>query len=188
MQNAEPQSHASIYDLAGSLPASSDAQALHRIFSFSLGRAQCRVSRELSSKYGESAYSVLETAACRPASQTRVLLLPTGLPQDNSQLVLSVTDRVLGAQAWFNAERGRKPQTFAGVAAGELEDPTDSGATCDFCRWQTMTAEDTFGRCMAVSLSCERKIMQDRRMYEPGHHSPACKVGVKFPTRMSLPS
>ena len=57
MQQAQPQKHASIYDLATRLPipACRDTQALHRIFSFKQGHAQCRVSPELSSKYGEPA-------------------------------------------------------------------------------------------------------------------------------------
>ena len=151
MQQAQPQKHASIYDLATRLPlpACRDTQALHRIFSFNQGHAQCRVSPELSSKYGEPA-ALRVTILLHAGQHLKVEPAePVGLPPDNSQLVLSVTDRVLGAQAWFNAERGRKPQTFGGVAAAELEDPTDGGATCDFCRWQTMTAEDSFGRCMS---------------------------------------
>ena len=38
-----------------------------------------------------------------------------GLPVDNQQQVVSVTDRVLGGQVWYNVERSRKPQTFTQV-------------------------------------------------------------------------
>lgn len=31
-------------------------------------------------------------------------------------------------------------------ADGAVVDPTDGGASCDFCRWETLTAEDSFGR------------------------------------------
>lgn len=50
-------------------------------------------------------------------------------------------------QAWFNAERGRKPQSFAAAAAeAHAFDATGGGANCDFCSWQRLTAEDTWGR------------------------------------------
>ena len=38
-----------------------------------------------------------------------------GLCMDNQQQVVSVTDRVLGGQVWYNVERSRKPQTFLQV-------------------------------------------------------------------------
>lgn len=38
-----------------------------------------------------------------------------GLSMDNQQQVVSVTDRVLGGQVWYNVERSRKPQTFMQV-------------------------------------------------------------------------
>lgn len=56
-------------------------------------------------------------------------------------------------QAWFNAARSRKPQTFA---TGRLHGLTDAVAAldttggpaggCDFCQWESKTAEDVFGR------------------------------------------
>ncbi|EIE23757.1 hypothetical protein COCSUDRAFT_63282 [Coccomyxa subellipsoidea C-169] len=66
------------------------------------------------------------------------------MDQQNEQQVVSVTDRVLGAQVWYNAERGRKPQSF--TQEPTLADPTDNGRTCDFCQWRTLTAIDIFGR------------------------------------------
>jgi hypothetical protein len=56
-------------------------------------------------------------------------------------------------QAWFNAARSRKPQTFAagkvrsmldGVAALDTTGGPKGG--CEFCQWETKTAEDIFGR------------------------------------------
>ena len=38
-----------------------------------------------------------------------------GLAVTNKQQVVSVTDRVLGHQVWYNRERSRKPQTFTQV-------------------------------------------------------------------------
>ena len=38
-----------------------------------------------------------------------------GLALNNQQQVVSVTDRVLGSQVWYNVERSRKPQTFMQV-------------------------------------------------------------------------
>ncbi len=55
------------------------------------------------------------------------------------------------AQVWYNADRGRKPQSFTQEPA--LADPTDGGRTCDFCRWQTLTAVDVFGRWPASPAS-----------------------------------
>lgn len=57
-------------------------------------------------------------------------------------------------QAWFNAARRNKPQTFkptgqATIAADVViaQDTTGGpGGNCDFCRWTESTAEDTFGR------------------------------------------
>ena len=61
MQQAQPPKPVNIYDLASRLPmpACRDAQALHRIFSFSHGHAKCKVSPELSTKYGGGSLSLL---------------------------------------------------------------------------------------------------------------------------------
>ncbi|KAG2422558.1 hypothetical protein HXX76_015938 [Chlamydomonas incerta] len=67
------------------------------------------------------------------------------MEQDNRQLVVSCTNRATLEQAWFNEARTRKPQTFKADAAGVV-DPTDGGRRCDFCNWQQLTAEDTWGR------------------------------------------
>lgn len=48
-------------------------------------------------------------------------------------------------QVWWNAERTKKPQTFASDSQA-LPDSTDNGAKCDFCKWETLTAMDSFGR------------------------------------------
>ena len=32
------------------------------------------------------------------------------------------------------------------VQAEAQQDPTEGGRNCDFCQWQSLTAEDTFGR------------------------------------------
>ena len=57
--------------------------------------------------------------------------------------MVSVRDRYLGTQAWYNEVRSSKPQTFA---ADVVIDPTSSSGACDFCLWKEMTAEDTWGR------------------------------------------
>ncbi|KAK9905646.1 hypothetical protein WJX75_003820 [Coccomyxa subellipsoidea] len=75
---------------------------------------------------------------------TEALSIKYGMDADNKQQVVSVTDRVLGTQVWYNAERGRKPQSF--TEEPNLADPTDGGRTCDFCQWRTLTALDVFGR------------------------------------------
>eukprot|EP00195_Chlamydomonas_chlamydogama_P000502 CAMPEP_0202919522 /NCGR_PEP_ID=MMETSP1392-20130828/76056_1 /ASSEMBLY_ACC=CAM_ASM_000868 /TAXON_ID=225041 /ORGANISM="Chlamydomonas chlamydogama, Strain SAG 11-48b" /LENGTH=480 /DNA_ID=CAMNT_0049612915 /DNA_START=177 /DNA_END=1620 /DNA_ORIENTATION=+ len=100
-----------------------DAQALQRVFHITSGIATCIASPALSAKYN--------------------------VEQDNRQLVVSVTNRTTGEQAWFNEQRTRKPQTFKKDAGGDADkpaDPTKGGLNCDFCNWQELTAEDTFGR------------------------------------------
>jgi hypothetical protein len=59
MQQAQPPKPTNIYDLVSRLPPATcrDTQALHRIFSFNQGHAKCRVSPELSAKYGEGSLS-----------------------------------------------------------------------------------------------------------------------------------
>lgn len=55
----------------------------------------------------------------------------------------------------YNEARTQKPQSFSVDSSGPL-DPTDGGRTCDFCRWQQLTAADTWGRAErehAVSAS-----------------------------------
>lgn len=32
------------------------------------------------------------------------------------------------------------------MQAEPQQDPTDGGRNCDFCKWEMLTAEDTFGR------------------------------------------
>ncbi|KXZ43867.1 hypothetical protein GPECTOR_78g55 [Gonium pectorale] len=67
------------------------------------------------------------------------------MEKQNSQLVVSVTNRATLEQTWFNEVRTRKPQTFKTASAG-IADPTDGGKRCDFCAWQMLTAEDAWGR------------------------------------------
>ena len=69
-----------------------------------------------------------------------------GVQQDNVQTLLSITNNVTLESTCFNDARTRKPQTFAaGAADAAALDPTGGGgATCDFCNWRSMTAEDTF--------------------------------------------
>lgn len=45
---------------------------------------------------------------------------------------------------WWNEIRSKKPQTFTGDPQA-FKDPTE-GKDCDFCRWDILTATDTFGR------------------------------------------
>ena len=69
------------------------------------------------------------------------------------QAVLRVSNKVTLQQTWFNAERSRKPQSFAAVAAeAHAFDATGGGATCDFCAWQQFTAQDTWGRWAGAAV------------------------------------
>jgi hypothetical protein len=70
-----------------------------------------------------------------------------GVPQQNRQTVVSITDTVAGTQAWYNAARTHKPQTFVGEPS--VVDPTEGGRACDFCDWASLTAEDDWGRWVA---------------------------------------
>lgn len=76
--------------------------------------------------------------------------IPAGVAEENSQAVLRVSNRVTLAQCWFNEDRTKKPQTFAAAAADAAAafDPLAPGGSgaCDFCNWQQLTAEDTWGR------------------------------------------
>lgn len=93
-------------------------------------------------------------AALCTAAGTSVLQAPAwpalhaGVAEDNRQAVLRVSNRVTLASCTYNEERTRKPQTFAAAAASAAAlDPTEGGAKgCDFCDWQQLTAEDTWGR------------------------------------------
>ncbi len=73
------------------------------------------------------------------------------LAEVDEQTVISFTNRMSHDQAWFNRVRASKPQTF-GDHDDDVQalDPTAAGRACDFCRWQTQTAEDTFGRWAGV--------------------------------------
>ena len=51
----------------------------------------------------------------RELQMAQMMACGEGLPVDNQQQVVSVTDRVLGSQVWYNVERSRKPQTFTQV-------------------------------------------------------------------------
>lgn len=86
--------------------------------------------------------------SCRRHAACAAHRLPTGVAQDNSQTVLRISNRVTLQQAWFNEARTRKPLTWAaGDADAAALDPTGGGGdACDFCCWQTLTAEDTWGR------------------------------------------
>ncbi|GLI67736.1 hypothetical protein VaNZ11_011938 [Volvox africanus] len=111
----------SVFEVAQTVDSlvGSGAAALRRLYAFTAGTARCRVGPELSRKYG--------------------------MEPDNAQLVVSITNTATLEQAWYNEVRTRKPQTFKEDAAC-LVDPTDGGRKCDFCNWQTLTAEDTWGR------------------------------------------
>ena len=131
MSRSLPSSKArqSIFDLAEetaeSSSASSSVDALilfRRMFKVSYGHARCMVPAEVASKYS--------------------------VAEDNSQLVVSVTNRFEGHMSWFNGERSRKPQTFIQKHGQDARasDTTGDGVRCDFCKWETMTAVESFGR------------------------------------------
>ena len=78
-----------------------------------------------------------------------VCLNCTGLTEQNVQTVVSVTNKLSLQQTWFNAARRNKPQTFQ-AATPQGHDSTSGGKTCDFCAWETSTANDLFGRSVAM--------------------------------------
>lgn len=120
-----------IFDLADMYPlhGSGNAQVLAVVFDITTGIAHCRVSSELSSKYGERDDSptynlhtywftarkmvhctqmpcIFATSTCPAATKPCTPGQPAdrndpvdaGMNEDNQQQVVSVTDRVLGAQ------------------------------------------------------------------------------------------
>ncbi|GAB4820069.1 hypothetical protein N2152v2_007115 [Parachlorella kessleri] len=103
-----------VFDLARAYPLSHSV-VFNRLFEVSVGHPRCRGTPALTEKYG--------------------------VPEDNSQVVVSITDRVTLSQAWYNEARTQKPQTFSEELA--LRDPTDGGRTCDFCDWQAAAVAAT---------------------------------------------
>jgi hypothetical protein len=111
----------SVFELARSAP-SVNSPAFHRLFEMSVGYPRCKTTPQLQSKYGDA----LDT-----------------------QAVARVENKVTLAQCWYNEARTKKPQTFAAAAdAAAAFDPLRSGPQggCDFCSWQELTAEDSWGR------------------------------------------
>ena len=110
-----------IFELALRRPSlrGSDAQLLASLFDIRSGQAPCRLSSKLGAKYGTIAK--LDGMMFMAVSLTSFRMLRghacggEGLSLDNQQQVVSVTDRVLGGQVWYNVERSRKPQTFTQV-------------------------------------------------------------------------
>ena len=119
------ENHGSIFSLAlrAPLAGSADAHALSTLFDIHLGTARCRVSSLLAARYGTaSAGTCCSTLAlwfARSLYSSKEWNLnhiaSAGLAVNNEQQVVSVTDRVLGTQVWYNRERSRKPQTFTQV-------------------------------------------------------------------------
>lgn len=64
---------------------------------------------------------------------------------ENTQNLISVRNRVLSDVAWFNADRVRKPQNFKKKKSENVSVATKP-ESCDFCKWPSLTASDTFGR------------------------------------------
>ena len=59
--------------------------------------------------------TLLHAMVLRRLQMAEITACGADLPVDNQQQVVSVTDRVLGSQVWYNVERSRKPQTFTQV-------------------------------------------------------------------------
>jgi hypothetical protein len=80
-------------------------------------------------------------AVCRGTPE---LLERYGSPIDNVQDLISIRNKITSDLVWFNKERLKKPQQFVSsvTKVGQSLSPT----SCDFCSWETMTAQDTFGR------------------------------------------
>ena len=117
--------HNTIFELAHQVPlcGSADAQTVSILYDIDSGTARCHVSSVLGAKYGtasaESSCSIsaLSSASSLQSSKTLTShnIASAGLAVTNEQQVVSVTDRVLGHQVWYNRERSRKPQTFTQV-------------------------------------------------------------------------
>ena len=108
----------SIFELALQYPThgNAEAHALAILFDITSGLAPCRVSVELGAKYGEGfGRRCCSCQGDERASGSQSVACDEGLPLDNQQQVVSVTDRVLGGQVWYNEERSKKPQTFMQV-------------------------------------------------------------------------
>ncbi|KAK3240162.1 hypothetical protein CYMTET_49980 [Cymbomonas tetramitiformis] len=124
-------SERSIFDLMDSSRYSEadpkDLECFSKIFKVREHPGTLVVSEELAEKYG-------------------------GLAGERRQRVLSVTNVVITQQTLFNEERTKKPQTFFDTGVG-LDDPTSGGgAACDFCQWETLTAEDEWGRVETANV------------------------------------
>jgi len=67
---------------------------------------------------------------------------------ENVQEVVAIQNIVTSDLTWWNPARKTKPQNFKAAFPAAGIDQTGGGgpATCDFCGWKTLTAEDTFGR------------------------------------------
>lgn len=146
----------SIFDLATSQP-----EQLHPpvadIYRFESGLADCLVTEQLVQKFGTSTASRAMVSSHEPVSQSwkcakQASLSSAGLPSSpqQSQIVVSVTDKFGHQQAWFNEARSKKPQLFKANKA--LSDPTLEKGHCDFCQWKEYTANDNFGRYQILKL------------------------------------
>lgn len=91
----------------------------------------------------------------------------------------SYCQHILHVQAWFNAVRASKPQTFtSGCASSMLDevaaaDTTGGPAdTCDFCKWVRNTAEDTFGRWGADAIRRSTRSDRTGMRFAISHRAP----------------
>eukprot|EP00884_Botryococcus_braunii_P021830 jgi/Botrbrau1/8330/Bobra.0081s0019.1 len=110
----------SVFDLADKgPPPGPDVNAFYNLYDVTLHLAHCKNTSELAEKYG--------------------------VQLDDTQRVVSITERTGNGQVWFNKQRVKKPSNFTSTVQ-PLKDPTNDGANCDFCKWGIYTAEDTFGR------------------------------------------
>ena len=98
------------------------------------------MSSVLGAKYGETVpkavcFTSVLSLLCTWIEHNRCA---TGLAVNNKQQVVSITDRVLGTQVWYNLERSRKPQTFMQVrsASSDMGKVTSfSQFACTAMRW-----------------------------------------------------
>ena len=98
------------------------------------------MSSVLGAKYGETVpkpgcFTYVLSLLCTLLEHNRSA---TGLAVNNKQQVVSITDRVLGTQVWYNLERSRKPQTFMQVRSASLDTAkvtSFSQIACTAMRW-----------------------------------------------------
>lgn len=103
---------------------------------------QLAANKHILGEHFQKIFSIQEHKAfCRGTPE---LLSRYGSPIDNVQHLISIQNKVTSDVVWFNKERVKKPQQFVSSSRANLH--SKGPQACDFCSWETLTAQDTFGR------------------------------------------